>query len=92
MTHIANKIIKNSPDLKPAAYCRYVDDWSVIAENPENILTLIIAFRQASVFNFTHELGEKQQLNSVDVHIDGSQSMYKSAVSFLKNAMNTKVY
>ena len=80
MTHIENKIFNDSPDLKPAVYCRYVDDCFDITEIHENILTLITAFRQASVLNFTHEIGENQQLNFLDVHANASQSTYETAV------------
>ena len=90
MTHIENKIFEDSPDLKPAVYCRYVDDCFIITENPENISTLILVFKQDSVLNFTYEVGENQQLNFLDVHVDGSQSTYKTSV--YKKPTNTEVY
>ena len=45
-----------------------------------NILTLINAFIEATVLNSTHEIGENHQLNSLDVHADGSQSTMNSRV------------
>ena len=63
-----------------AVYYRYVDDCFITTEKSENILTLDIALRQASVLNFTHEISETQQLHFLDAHVDGSQSTYKTAV------------
>ena len=51
-------------------------------------MTLITAFRQASVLNFTHEISENQQLNFLDVHVGGYQLIYK----VYRKPTNTEVY
>nr|XP_045592898.1 uncharacterized protein LOC123754492 [Procambarus clarkii] len=67
-------------DLKPAIYCRYVDDIFVQVPDTERLLQLKEAFEQNSVLNFTYEMESGGKLPFLDVAVMERNGSFHHAV------------
>ena len=80
MTHLENSILDNNPDIKPSLDGWYGVDFFIVTETIDKLLQLKIMFETASVQKFTHEIVTGKAINALDVHIDGTQTYYSTAV------------
>ena len=71
MTNLENTLFDNEPSLKPAIYCRYIDDCFLIVNSDTELNKLVDEFHRRSCLNFTTELGQNRKINFLDVSING---------------------
>ena len=53
ITHIENTVFEKKTNLKPKAYCRFVDDSFLLLNSPENLDQSIKAFKEERVLSIT---------------------------------------
>ena len=71
MINLENTLLDNEPSLKPAIYCRYIDDCFLIVNSDIKLNNLVDELHHRSAFNFTTEVGQNRKINFLGVCING---------------------
>ena len=79
MCNLENKVIEDNKDLIKT-YARYVDDCYLVIENSEKLEKFKEEMEKNSVLKFTFEKSVNQELNFLDVHVNGSSGTYVTSV------------
>ena len=79
MCHVENKTVDEFKD-KIKTYTRYVDDCYLVIKDVETLENFRKQMEKNSVLKFTYETSIDQNLNFLDLHIDGSSGQYITSV------------
>jgi hypothetical protein len=79
MCHIENQVLAEM-NTRPTTYCRYIDDCYIVTENEEQLDELKQKLEERSVLRFTIENSVNNNLNFLDVAIDGSTGRYVTSL------------
>lgn len=59
---------------------RYIYIFFILAEEIKYILKLKSIFEENSLLNFTHEISKKNELTSLDVHVESNNNTFTSSL------------
>jgi hypothetical protein len=79
MCELENRVLLDN-QIKPALYCRYVDDIFVVVRDINHMTELRAAFELNSVLKFTYEFGQNRTLPFLDILVQVEENSYVTKV------------
>lgn len=79
MCDLENKVLNNE-QLKPATYCRYVDDVFVVVRNEGHLKELQQQMQSESVLTFSYELSVNGKIPFLDITVESIDGQFQTSV------------
>lgn len=79
MCDLENKVLSNE-QLKPATYCRYVDDIFVVVRDEGHLQELQQQMQHESVLTFSYELSVNGKIPFLDISVETTNGKYQTSV------------
>lgn len=79
MCNLENEILPKFEN-QISTYCRYVDDCFIVLDNLESLQQFKNEMEQNSVLKFTYEESINNEINFLDVHVNGRNNSYITSV------------